>query len=80
MLAQIKPRSIQELADVLALIRPQKRFMLKYYQSDPVKARPMLYARDESSGYAFKKSHAIAYALVIVLQLHLIAGGVKFNG
>jgi DNA polymerase III alpha subunit len=33
-----------------------------------------LYAKDEN-GYSFKKSHAFAYAMVVVLQLHLIEQG-----
>lgn len=71
----IKPKSIEELADVLALIRPGKKQLLKLYVAQPTHCRRILYAKDEQ-GYSFKKSHAIAYALVIVLQLHLIATGV----
>jgi DNA polymerase III alpha subunit len=77
-LAQVKPSSIMELGDVLALIRPQKRFLLKYYLADRTKARSLLYSRDAAEGYAFKKAHAVAYALVVVLQLHLIQGGIAF--
>lgn len=77
-LQQTKPDSVITLADTLALIRPQKRFMLKKYLENPDKIRPMLYAQGEAGGYAFKKAHAIAYALVNVLQLHLIKGGLTF--
>ena len=80
LLTQVKPRSIIELADFLALIRPQKRYLLKYYLEDRNQTREFLYKREPGSeGYAFKKAHAVAYALVIVLQLHLIKGGVKFT-
>jgi DNA polymerase III alpha subunit len=79
LLSQLKPRSVIELADALALIRPQKRYLLKYYLEDPVQTREFLYKKEQGSeGYAFKKAHAIAYALVIVLQLHLIKGGITF--
>lgn len=78
LLQQIKPRSILVVADCLALIRPQKRFILQYYLKDPARYRIELYKREADSGYGFKKAHAIAYALVIVLQLHLIKGGVTF--
>lgn len=75
LLQEVKPRSIEELADCLALIRPQKRFMLKAYLKNRAKYREELYKLDPGQeGYAFKKAHAIAYALVIVLQLHLIKG------
>lgn len=73
---QIKPRSVLDLADCLALIRPQKRFILNYYLNDPKRYRAELYKLENAEGYAFKKAHAVAYALVIVLQLHLIKGGV----
>ena len=80
LLSQVKPTSVIELADVLSLIRPQKAYLLKYYLQDREQTRPFLYAREPGlEGYAFKKSHAIAYALVIVLQLHLIKGGLDFN-
>ena len=70
----VRPRSVEELADVLALIRPGKKQLLKLYLSQREATRRILYAKDES-GYSFKKSHAIAYALVITLQLHLISTG-----
>jgi hypothetical protein len=78
LLIQLKPRSIIELADVLALIRPQKRYLLKYYIEGPVETRKFLYKKEPGSeGYAFKKSHAVAYSLIICLQLHLIKGGIS---
>jgi DNA polymerase III alpha subunit len=74
-LNEVKPKSIEELADVLALIRPGKRQLAKLYKADRAGTRRILYAKDES-GYSFKKSHAIAYSMVIVLQLHLIKTGI----
>ena len=74
-LQAVKPRSVIELADCLALIRPQKKYLLKYYLQDRLKARPMLYSKEHGEGgYGFKKAHAIAYAYVIILQLHLVKG------
>ena len=70
----VKPKNIETLADVLALIRPGKKQLLKLYMAQRESTRKMLYAADES-GYSFKKSHAIAYALNVVLQLHLIEAG-----
>lgn len=74
-LNSIAPTSIEELADVLALIRPGKKQFIKLYKTQREATRRILYAKDES-GYSFKKSHAIAYAMVIVLQLHLISLGI----
>lgn len=72
-LSAVKPTSIIELADCNALIRPDKRYLLQYYLKDRLSARKLLYLKEQgSTGYGFKKAHAVAYALVIVLQLHLI--------
>jgi DNA polymerase III alpha subunit len=78
LIQQVRPQSVLEVADCLALIRPQKRFILKYYLQDRARYRVELYKQEDAGGYGFKKAHAIAYALVVVLQLHLIKGGIKF--
>lgn len=72
----VKPKSVQELADCIALIRPGKRFLLDAYVKNRDAIRTELYRRDPEAKYYFKKSHAISYALTIVLQLHLIKGKV----
>lgn len=74
-LTTVKPKNVEELADVLALIRPGKKQFVKLYMSQRETTRRALYAKDDS-GYSFKRSHAIAYSLVLVLQLHLIEAGV----
>ena len=70
----IKPTCIEELADVLALIRPGKKQYIKLYKTNRESVRKVLWTPDEN-GYHFKKSHGIAYAMNIVLQLHLIEAG-----
>lgn len=75
LLAEVKPKSVQELADCIALIRPGKRNLLHAYKKAPDVIRKELYRKPEE-GYYFKKSHAIAYALTIVLQLHLAKAGI----
>lgn len=74
LLSDLKPKSIEEVADVMALIRPGKKNFIGLYKKDREAARRILYAKDET-GYAFKKSHALAYAYVVWLQLHLIDQG-----
>lgn len=68
---QIKPACVQELADCIALIRPGKRHLLPHYLIDRKKTRDGELYYQSADGYFFKKSHAISYALTIVLQLHL---------
>ncbi len=77
-LNKIKPTSVEELADCISLIRPSKRVLISKYAEakDKTSIRKILYAPPEDGGMWFKKSHAIAYSLTIVLQLHLIKGGI----
>lgn len=74
LLSDLKPTSILELADIMALIRPGKKNFIGLYKKEREAARRILFARDES-GYSFKKSHALAYSYVVWLQLHLIEQG-----
>lgn len=75
LLMKIKPTSVQELADVLALMRPSKKHLVDQYLANRKAVRETLLYTKDDTGYAFKKSHALAYSLTIVLQLHLIKGG-----
>lgn len=72
---KVRPRSVLTLADCLALIRPQKRYLLEKYLQDPDRWRKDLYSAGQGEGYGFKKAHAISYAMIIVLQLHLMKAG-----
>lgn len=69
---QIKPQSVDELADTLAIIRPQKRKYLQQYIKDKTKIRPLLYRTEQDDKSSFTRGHAIAYALTIVVQLHTL--------
>jgi|688.fasta_scaffold00062_31 hypothetical protein len=68
---KIKPRSIMEIADCIALIRPGKRILLNKYIADKINTRAEIYKKANASDY--KKSHAVAYAHIVVLQMHLIS-------
>jgi DNA polymerase III alpha subunit len=74
LLSDLKPRSLTDLADCMALIRPGKKALIPLYRKEKVACRRGLFARDET-GYSFKLSHALAYSMVVWLQLHLIAQG-----
>jgi DNA polymerase III alpha subunit len=76
LVSQIKPTSIEELADCTALIRPGKSTLVKKYLQDKDKVRKVLYMEPSDGGYYFKRSHSIAYSYNIVLQLHLIKSGI----
>ena len=68
-LKKLKPSSIEELAAVLAIIRPAKRYLVDKGW-DVI--RKEVWERPPEDLYFFKRSHAIAYAAAIVIQLNLI--------
>lgn len=70
---RIRPKSILEIADCMAIIRPGKRKYLDKYCQDRHHVRKFIYMKESETD--FKKSHAIAYAHIVVLQLHLIKDG-----
>lgn len=74
LISTVQPTSLIELADCMALIRPGKAQLLPIYIRNREEARKALYFKDDT-GYTFKKAHAIAYALVVVVQLNLIEAG-----
>lgn len=63
-----QPRSIEDLACVIALIRPAKKHLIG---EEMAVVRREVWTRP-SSGYFFKKSHAIAFAIMIVVQLQVL--------
>ena len=77
---RIRPTNITELADCIALIRPGKRHLVEAYIKDKDGVRQQIYEKTPTDQYAYKRSHAIAYAHNVVLQMHLIKGGVWQNG
>lgn len=76
LLFRLKPKTVLELADAIALIRPGKKVLVDKYLTNKKEVRKILYMKTGNDKYAFKKSHAIAYSLTIVLQLHLIKAGI----
>jgi len=68
-LRQTKPVSIEQLAAVLAMIRPAKRYLIG---KDWTTIMMEVWTKPENDEYYFKKAHAIAYAAAIVVQMNLI--------
>lgn len=66
---KLKPRSIEQLAAVLAIIRPAKRYLL---DSDWKTIDEEVWKASETDEYFFKRSHSIAYAAAIVVQLNAL--------
>lgn len=68
-LREMKPTSIEQLAAVLAIIRPAKRHLIG---KDWMTVMNEVWVKPEGDEYFFKKAHAVAYAHVIVVQMNLI--------
>lgn len=64
-----KPRTIMQLAMVLALIRPGKRY-LQGLEWSLVEAD--IWSSTDNEDYTFKKAHAVSYAHVVVVQMNLL--------
>lgn len=69
LLAQYKPCGVKQLAMILAMIRPAKRYLIgKSWQE----IEQEIWNQPAHGEYHFKKSHAVSYALVIVVQMNLL--------
>ena len=68
----MKPRSLEQLAAVLGIIRPAKRHLLGKDWDTVMKS---IWVKPTTDAYFFKKAHAHAYAQAIVLQLNMLVKG-----
>lgn len=67
---EISPKSVIELSDTLALIRPAKIHLVEKYLNNRNLVRENLYRKPTNGKYYFKKSHSIAYAVQIVCVMN----------
>jgi DNA polymerase III alpha subunit len=65
---KMKPKDLMQLAAVLAMIRPAKRNLVGRNWNY---VNQHVWSKTEE-GYAFKKSHAVSYALAVKLHMNLI--------
>jgi len=75
-LRQSKPESIEQLAAVLAMIRPAKRYLIG---KDWTTVMNEVWTKPENEEYFFKKSHATAYAVAVVVQMNLICEQISYG-
>jgi DNA polymerase III alpha subunit len=75
-LRQMKPTSILQLAAILAMIRPAKRYLIG---KDWDSVMTEIWMKPENDDYYFKKAHAVAYAMAIVVQMNLICEGISYG-
>lgn len=75
-LKQTQPKNIEQLAAVLAMIRPAKRHLINRTWPEIMKE---VWIKPSDGAYYFKKAHAVAYAHAVVVQMNLICEGLQ-NG
>ena len=75
-LRQMKPKSISQLAAVLAMIRPAKRYLIGKPWDEVM---DQVWQKPENDEYYFKKAHAVAYAHAIVIQMNYICDQISYE-
>ena len=76
LIKKLKPRSIEQLAAVLAIIRPAKRHL----QDDSWdKILDNVWVKPKDGEYYFKKAHAFRYAVAVVVHMNLICEQLEQN-
>jgi DNA polymerase III alpha subunit len=71
-----QPTSVEQLSAVLAMIRPAKRYLIG---KDWTTIMTEVWTKPETGDYYFKKSHATAYAVAIVIQMNLICEQISYG-
>lgn len=69
LLQRFKPQSVEDLAMILAIIRPAKAY-LQQESWDKIKTEVWDKTLDRDD-YSFKRSHGIAYSIAIIVNLNL---------
>ena len=75
-LRKMKPKSVEELAAVLAIIRPAKKYLLGKSWEEVLKE---VWTKPTTDEYFFKKAHAVAYAHAIIVQMNLICESISYG-
>ena len=63
------PTSVEQLAAVLAIIRPAKRYLQDESWETIMKE---VWTKPEDEQYFFKKAHAVSYAVAVVVHMNLL--------
>jgi hypothetical protein len=66
---KLQPKTVDEMAAVLAIIRPSKRYLLN---KDWATINQEVWTKPSDGSYYFKKSHATSYAYLVVVHMNLV--------
>jgi DNA polymerase III alpha subunit len=75
-LKKLKPTNIQQLASVLAIIRPAKRHLI---DKDWSTIADEVWEKSEDGAYYFKKAHAVGYAMAVVVHMNLLCEKINYE-
>lgn len=75
-LRKMKPQSVEQLAAVLAMIRPAKRHLIGKSWSEVMAD---IWTKPDNGEYFFKKSHAHSYAVLVTVQMNLICEQLSYG-
>lgn len=66
---QMQPRTLEQLAAILAMIRPAKRHLIGTTWSNVMQH---IWVTPTDDAYYFKKAHAFSYAMAVKLHMNLL--------
>lgn len=69
LLVRYKPTSVEDLAMILAIIRPSKSYLRNSRWEEIQK---QVWEKEVVASYQFKRGHGIAYAIAIIVNLNLL--------
>ena len=69
LLRTLKPSTVEQLAAVLAIIRPAKRHLANESWETIMKE---VWTKPTDGAYYFKKAHAVSYAMAVVVHMNLL--------
>jgi hypothetical protein len=72
----MKPKTIEQLAAVLAMIRPAKRHLIGLHWDQVFEK---IWEKPNNDEYYFKKSHAHSYAALVVIHMNLLCENIENN-
>jgi hypothetical protein len=76
LLRQTKPKNIEQLAAVLAMIRPAKRYLIGQDWNTILKE---IWVKPVNDDYYFKKSHGLSYAMAVMIHMNLICEKISYG-
>lgn len=73
---KLKPSNVEQLAAVLAIIRPSKRYL---EDKDWQEINKEVWKKPTDGTYYFKKAHAISYAVAVVVHMNILKEQIIFS-